>query len=118
MSYYSKDIMNSAKKLFAFVLLLSTQQVVPSIERKTLPNSDLRVIVLTTLGSATVVYCSTLVATIINKIIENDPTIDETTLRQKVVTTLRYGFGLVTGLVGIIAGMSTIVNANKDPFIT
>lgn len=112
--------MNTAKKIFALALLLVTVQAnsIQAAAVTTLPNTSLRVIALSALGTALAGYSLTMVFNIINKIIENDPTIDETTLRQKVTGTLRYGFGLAASMAGTIAGFAIIVNSNKDPFIS
>lgn len=112
--------MNTIKKIFALALLITVQaQSLCAVgETTTLPNSDLRVIALAVGGTALSGAALVMVYNLINKIVETDPNLDETTLRQKVVTALRYGFGLTAGLVGVAAGVYAIVNSNKDPFIS
>lgn len=103
-------------KIFALILLI-TLQTQTATAAHTLPNTNLRVIGLVTAGAVITGIGLTILKTIVDKIIEDDPTITETTLRRKITTILRYSYGTVIGFAATASGLALIANCDNEYLI-
>ena len=102
--------MNSFKKLLALMLLVT----VFSQSARADFQSNIRTIGLTATGAVLSYYSLTTLKTIVDKILEENPAIDERTLSQKINSFLRYGFGFTTSALGTLLGVLIIAQSNSE----
>lgn len=107
--------MKTLKKVLLALIFASI--AIPAVQATTI-RPTIRSTALVLAGGAVAYKCLEMTKKIMDKILEEDPTLDDATLLKKVTTILRYGFGLTTALAGTYCAIIIIANANNENFLT
>lgn len=82
-----------------------------------LPNTNLRVIGLVAAGGGILFVFTALLKNLIDKVFEENTGASEATLKEKVISAVRYTLGCSTAVAGMLVGLYTIANANTPHFL-
>ncbi len=89
----------------------------PIIPDHALPSSSLRVIGLVAAGGGILCVCTAVLKNLFDKVFEENIGANEATLKQKLITAVRYTLGCSAAVAGIIVGLVTIANADTPNFL-
>jgi hypothetical protein len=103
--------MNSFKKAFALFLLVTIFSQSLHAEE-----SAVRTWGLASAGLGVTIGATIILKSILEKILEENPAVDERTVYQKIHAFLRYGFGFSVAALGAYIGLVTLANANNPDF--